>query len=129
MANGNGWDVHGWTAIVGLFLAIVSPLLGIIYWRQRSDVSHLKGEIKKLWIEATEFKKFQAFDTERLYHWQRWREDLVRHVEALERRIAEMKQEQIDWKHDRYGPHMLKIELQLARIRDRIGIPDHGDEG
>lgn len=127
MANGNGWNIPTWAAIVGMFASIVAPLLGIIYWRQQKDVSGLKGEVKKLWIEATEFKKFQAFDAERLKHWERWREDLVRHVESLERRIAEIKQEHIDWKHDKYGKRVAKIELSIMRIKDKLGMPDHGD--
>lgn len=129
MATGDGLDPGIWAAVGGLVLAIVGPLIGVIYWRQRSDISHLKLEIKKLWIEATRFHEHKAFDAERQKHWEswraerdRWREELLVRITALESRIIEMKQENTDWRHSALQPRISQLQLDIARIKDKLEL-------
>lgn len=125
----NGWSVSSIAALAGLLLAIVGPLIGAIYFRQRSDISHLKLEIKKLWIEATAFHEHKSFDTERQKHWElwraereKWREELVLRVTSLESRIAELRQENADWRHKILQPRISELQVEVIRIKDKLGV-------
>ena len=125
MANGNS----SVAALAGLLLAVVGPLISIIYWRQRSDIAGLRAEVKKLWAEASAFHQHRAFDTERQKHWEQWRaeretwrEDLLERVTGIENKITEFRQENSDWRHKILQPRINELQLDIVRLKDKIRL-------
>lgn len=78
--------------ILQIVVAIVTGLVGVVYWRLIKDLQKTREDVEQLQKELQNhaFPAFKAMDDEREKHWLEWRADLDERMKKMERRISRL---------------------------------------